>query len=88
MGRQLDVKSGSSVWYEITNPHGDVVALASGSALAGTWHFDVWGNQVGFSGSTIPFAFQGGYVSWTDATNGCVYMQARWYYPKVRLFLS
>jgi RHS repeat-associated protein len=88
MGRQLYAKSGSSVWYEITDPHGDVAALASASALVGTEHFDAWGNLLGSSGTTVPFGFQGAAGSWTDSTSGFVSMGARWYYPKVSGFLS
>lgn len=51
MGRQLYVKSGSNLWYEITDPHGDVAALVTGNALVGTVHFDAWGNLLG-SGET------------------------------------
>ncbi len=43
MGRQVYVKVGTNVYYEITDPHGDVAALASPSALVGTQHFDAWG---------------------------------------------
>jgi RHS repeat-associated protein len=87
-GRQLYTKIGSSVYYEITNLHGDVVALATTTALAGTLHFDPWGNRLGAAGTTIPFGFQGSAGSWTDATTSFVSMGARWYYPKDSLFLS
>ena len=87
-GRQLYAKAGSNVWYEITDPHGDVVALASASALAGTKHFDAWGNLLNSGGATIPFGFQGGYGSWTDATTGLVIMGARWYYAMISFFTS
>jgi len=87
-GRQLYVKSGSSVWYEITDPHGDVAALATATALVGTEHFDVWGNLLGPSGTTTPFGYQGAAGSWSDLTTGFVSMGARWYYPKVGEFLS
>lgn len=88
MGRQLYVKAGANVYYEITNPHGDVVALASAAALAGTVHFDAWGNLLSSAGTAIPYGFQGSAGSWTDATSGFVNMGARWYYPKVGRFLS
>jgi RHS repeat-associated protein len=87
-GRQLYVKSGTNVWYEITDPHSDVASLAAGTALAGTEHFDAWGNQVASSGSTIPFGYQGSLGSWTDTTTGLVSMGVRWYYPRVGLFTS
>ena len=87
-GRQLYVKSGSNVYYEITDLHGDVVALATTTALVGTAHFDPWGNLVASAGTTIPFGFQGSDGSWTDAVTGFVHMGARWYYPKDTLFLS
>lgn len=87
-GRQLYAKSGSSVWYEITDPHGDVAALATATALAGSEHFDPWGNLYSSSGSTIPYGFQGSAGSWTDSTTGLVSMGVRWYYPKVSRFLS
>jgi RHS repeat-associated protein len=88
MRRQLYMKSGANVYYEITNPHGDVVALATTNALAGTAHFDAWGNLLSTSGTTIPYGFQGSMGSWRDATTGFVSMGARWYYPKVGRFLS
>jgi RHS repeat-associated protein len=87
-GRQLYVKTGANVYYEITNPHGDVVALASTNALAGTVHFDAWGNVLGSSGTTIPYGYQGSVGSWTNPTTGFINMGARWYYPKVGRFLS
>jgi RHS repeat-associated protein len=96
-GRQLYAKVGATAYYEITNPHGDVAALASASGLAGTEHFDAWGNVLSASNSVISPAwpipgftmgFQGSQGSWTDSANGFVYMAARWYYPKVARFLS
>jgi RHS repeat-associated protein len=87
-GRQIYVKSGSNVYYEITNPHGDVAALASATALVGTEHFDAWANPFTPSGTTTPFGFQGSQGSWTDSTTGFVSMGVRWYYPKVGRFLS
>jgi RHS repeat-associated protein len=87
-GRQLYVQTGANVYYEITNPHGDVVALASSSALMGTVHFDAWGNRLTTSGTAIPYGFQGSEGSWTSVTTGFVSMGARWYYPKVGRFLS
>jgi RHS repeat-associated protein len=87
MGRQLYVRSGSSVYYEITNPHGDIVALASSNALVGTIHFDAWGVPLTAGGTYIPFAFQGSAGSWTG-TYGLVSMGARWYYPNIGRFLS
>ncbi|HKB34086.1 MAG TPA: RHS repeat-associated core domain-containing protein, partial [Candidatus Dormibacteraeota bacterium] len=91
-GRQLYVKSGGSVYYEITNPHGDIAALASATGLVGTAHFDPWGNVMSSSHSPtlagFPMGFQGAEGSWTDTNNGFVYMAARWYYPKVARFLS
>jgi RHS repeat-associated protein len=62
--------------------------LAAGTALAGTEHFDAWGNQVASSGSTIPFGYQGSLGSWTDTTTGLVSMGVRWYYPRVSIFTS
>jgi RHS repeat-associated protein len=88
IARQLYVKSGSNVYYQITNPHGDVAALASATALVGTEHFDAWGNPFTPSGTTTPFGFQGSQGSWTDSTTGFVSMGVRWYYPKVGRFLS
>lgn len=88
MGRQLYLKSGSSVYYQITNPHGDNVAWASASALVGTEHFDPWGNLLNSGGTTTPFGFQGAAGSWTDTSTGFVSMGARWYYPKISEFLS
>ncbi len=96
-GRQLYTKVGANAYYEITNPHGDVAALATASGLAGTEHFDPWGNVMSASNSVIspawpvlgfPLGFQGSQGSWTDPANGFVYMAARWYYPKVARFLS
>src|SRR5207248_4314781 len=87
-GRQLFARIGANTYYEITNPHGDVVALSSPIALVGTEHFDPWGNAIGSSGTAIPFGFQGGAGSWTDANTGFIYMGARWYYAKAGLFLS
>ena len=96
-GRQLYVKAAGSVYYEISDPHGDVAALANASGLAGTEHFDPWGNVLSASHSAIspaypllgfPLGFQGTQGSWTDVNNGFVYMAARWYYPKVGRFLS
>jgi RHS repeat-associated protein len=87
--RQLFVKSGSSSYYQITDPHGDNVAWASATALVGTEHFDPWGNTTYTpSGTTVPFGFQGAAGSWTDATTSFVSMGVRWYYPKVSEFLS
>ncbi len=88
LGRQLYVKAGTTVYYEITDPHGDVAALASGTALVGTAHFDPWGNPFTPNGTTTPFGFQGAAGSWSDATSGFVSMGVRWYYPKVGRFLS
>jgi RHS repeat-associated protein len=87
-GRQLYTKIGSSVYYEITNLHGDVVALATTTALAGSVHFDPWGNRLNGAGTTIPYGFQGAAGSWTDATTSFVSMGARWYYPRDSVFLS
>ena len=72
-GRQLYVKSGSSVWYEITDPHGDVAALAAATSLAGTEHFDAWGNLLTSPGSTIPFGYQGS-------------LRGRWCFRRLRRF--
>jgi RHS repeat-associated protein len=87
-GRQLYVKIGSNVYYEITDPHGDVAALASAGGLVGTEHFDTWGNLLSASGTTTPCGFQGAAGSWTDTTTGFVSMGVRWYYVKVGRFLS
>lgn len=87
--RQLYTKSGSNAYYEITNPHGDVVAYATATGLAGTQHFDPWGNLTNApSGTSAPFGFQGAIGSWTDATTGFVSMGFRWYYPRTAQFLS
>jgi RHS repeat-associated protein len=89
IGRQLYVKVGTSVYYEITNPHGDVVAYATAAAIAGTQHFDAWGNPTyAPSGVSTPFGYQGAVGSLTDAATGMVLMGARWYYPKVGRFLT
>src|SRR5205823_8706295 len=96
-GRQIYAKAAGTVYYEITDPHGDVAALASASGLAGTEHFDPWGNVMSASNSVIspawpvlgfPMGFQGSQGSWTNPASGFVYMAARWYYPKVGRFLS
>ena len=90
-GRQLYTNAaGGTAYYEITNPHGDVAALASALGLAGTEHFDPWGNVVSSSGALagFPMGFQGSQGSWTEASSGFVYMAARWYYPTVARFLS
>ena len=87
-GRQLYTKIGASTYYEITDLHSDVVALATASALVGTVHFDSWGNAFTPSGMTVPFGYQGAAGSWTDGTTGFVNMGMRWYYPKVGRFLS
>jgi RHS repeat-associated protein len=87
--RQLYFKTGSSSYYQITNPHGDVIASASATALAGTIHFDPWGNPTYTpTGTTTPFGFQGAAGSWTDSATSFVSMGIRWYYPKVSEFLS
>lgn len=87
-GNQIYVSVSGTVSYQITDPHGDVVALASPTALVGTTHFDAWGNVLGSSGAAAPFGFQGDMGSWTDTTSGFVSMGVRWYYPKVGRFLS
>ncbi len=86
--RELYTKIGTNAYYEITDPHSDVVALASATALVGTAHFDSWGNAFTPSGTTVPFGFQGAPGSWTDPATGFVSMGLRWYYPKVGRFLS
>jgi RHS repeat-associated protein len=88
MGRQLYAKIGANVYYLITDPHGNVAALANATALVGTTHFDPWGNAFTPNGTTTPFGFQGSAGSWTDSTSGFVNMGMRWYYPKVGRFLS
>ena len=91
IGRQLYMRVNSSVYYEITDPHGDVVALASQTALVGTQHFDAWGNvlsQQFLTGTRPPSGFQGASGAWTDLGTGMVHMGARWYYPQVGRFLS
>ncbi len=87
--RQLYAKVGANAYYQITNPHGDVVALANATALVGTQHFDPWGILTYTpSGTTTPFGFQGAMGSWTNATSGFVIMGIRWYYPNTSQFLS
>jgi RHS repeat-associated protein len=87
--RQLYFKTGSNSYYQITNPHGDVVASASATSLAGTIHFDPWGNPTYTpTGTTTPFGFQGAAGSWTDGATSFASMGVRWYYPKVGEFLS
>ena len=53
------MKTGSSVYYEIADPHGDVAALANAAALVGTEHFDAWGSL----GSVVPDDVPPGHVS-------------------------
>lgn len=87
--RQLYVQSGGNTYYQISDPHGDNVTWAIATGLVGTEHFDPWGNPTYTpSGTTMPFGFQGGAGSWTDAATSFVSMGVRWDYPKISEFLS
>ena len=46
---------------------------------------DPWGKTLGSTGSAPATGFQG---DWTDATNGLVWMAARWYQPATGTFVS
>jgi RHS repeat-associated protein len=89
-GRNLAVQIVTVGTYTIaTNPHGDIVALMSGSSVIGTAHYDAWGVMVsawtGAPGNAIPFGYQSGYA---DPITNFVLIGARWYDPHTGRFIT
>ncbi len=70
----------------LNNPHGDLVGLVDGTgAVAGTVHYNAWGQILSQTGTLLPFGFQGGF---TDPLTGWVRMGVRWYDPRLGRFTS
>jgi RHS repeat-associated protein len=85
-GRPLVIQTGGSTYNLLTNPHGDVVGLATGSGTIAGWaHYDAWGQVLGSAGTQISFGYQTGY---TDPLTGQVRMGVRWYDPRQGRFVS
>ncbi len=86
-GRRLLMQLPGLLFYHILNePHGDVVGLLDWTgAVAGTVHYNAWGQILSQTGTQIPFGFQGGF---TDPLTGWVRMGVRWYDPRLGRFTS
>jgi RHS repeat-associated protein len=89
-GRNLAVQIVGVGTYTIANnPHGDIVALMSGTVVIGTVHYDAWGVVVGpwtgTASNAIPFGYQSAY---TDPFTNFVLMGARWYDPHTGRFIT
>jgi RHS repeat-associated protein len=87
LGRMLTATvAGSGTYGVLTDPHGDVVGLATGTGTVAGWaHYDPWGATLASGGVRVPFGYQGG---WTDSLTGLVRMGLRWYDPVPGRFTS
>ncbi len=86
-GRSLAVQIvGTGTYTLLSDPHGDVVALATGTgAIQGWVHYDPWGQVLGWGGAQIPFGYQDAF---TEPVNGYVRMGVRWYDPRQGRFVT
>jgi RHS repeat-associated protein len=83
-------ESGTGVVFDLTNLHGDVVAIAepsvSATKLKSTSAYDEFGNIL--SGSPGMFGWLGGAQRRTELPSGVIQMGARSYVPTLGRFLS
>jgi RHS repeat-associated protein len=85
-GAPLAEKTGSVASFYLSDPHGDVVGLASTSAAnQGTMSFDPWGSRLASSGQTSFLGYQG---DMTDPDTKQVDMGTRWYVSGLGRFSS
>jgi len=85
-GGPLGEKTGSTVSYDLLDPHGDLVGLVStGAASQGTTAYDAWGKPLATSGTQSALGYQG---DWTDSVTRFVDMGTRLYGPSLGRFSS
>lgn len=84
------IENGSSVKFQVTDLHGDVIATASSNPaetkLLATDRFDEFGNPV--SGSVGRYGWLGGKQRRTEFASGVIQMGARSYIPALGRFLT
>ena len=82
----LAEKTGSVSSFYLSDPHGDVVGLAStGAANQGTVSFDPWGSKIVTTGQSSFLGYQG---DMTDPDTKQVDMGTRWYATGLGRFAS
>jgi RHS repeat-associated protein len=89
-GELAAVQEGSEIKLQLTNLHGDVVAIAkpgftSGKILA-TYRYDEFGDPV--SGVAGRYGWLGGKQRRTELLSGVIQMGARSYVPEIGRFIS
>jgi RHS repeat-associated protein len=86
-GLPVEQVTGSTAQFLLHDQAGSTRAIANaGGTFVGTYTYGPYGQQLTHTGAaSSPFGWAGQY---TDATNGLVFLQARWYDPTTERFLS
>ena len=83
-----------TIYFYVTNLHGDVIGLATSEGMCGYYRYDAWGQIVTMDAASTPYynALNAnplryrGYVY--DNETGFYYLQSRYYDPAVRRFIN